>query len=327
MSQSQSAVNPPTSLIKAPAFQVQRAARIDMSLPIWKAVKTAYCKNATDDEFEVLCRVVEVTNLDIFNREIYWIPKIGTYISHKGYWALAMRSGVFDGFEPHKFKWIDKDGNINTERKGQLFSCTVTLWRRDMRFPIIEEVLLSEWFVASNDNWKNRTEHMLGIRGERCAFARAFPVSGTVINPRVDEETLPTVKLPDGSFGMPGQTTTQQSPLPTVPMPQDTTSSTVSAGSVEKQEEPQAHGAPPVPEKPVVFTAPARARAEIFSLLNEGIKYKADTAPNMLAFAFQRKITNEEVQKIDDIEGLNKAYGRLSELVEGAKKDRAAAKQ
>lgn len=315
----------PQALQKAPPFQVQRAARIDMTLPIWQAIKKAYCKDASDGEFEVLCRVVEVTNLDIFNREIYWIPGIGTYISYKGWWALAMRTDVFEGFERHVFKWIDKDGVINTERRGKLFSCTATGWRNDMRFPVVVEALFDEWYIEKNPNWKNRGEHMLSKQAEKLALARLFPVSGVIDMAKIDDDALPMIKLHDGSFGVPGSTTTQQYPLPPGATP-ETERSTVSAGSADKQEVPQAHGAPPAPEKPASFTAPARARAELFTLINEGLKVKADTAPNMLAFAFERKVTNDEVQKIDDIEALNKAYVRLSDLVEGAKRDRAATK-
>lgn len=352
-SQNQSAVKP-TSLVKAPPFQVQRAARIDMSLPIWQAVKRAYCEKATNDEFEVLCRVVEVTNLDIFNREIYWIPKIGTYISHKGYWALAMRSGQFDGFEPHQYYWIDDKGVINQERKGQLFSVKATCWRKDMRFPVIFEALWSEWekcesqffdknknewVTKENPNWTGRPEHMLTVKAERGALAQAFTVSGVAADAKVDDDALPTFKMPDGAYAIasaaqsppiPLPTPVPPAPAPTPPQPAQAPTqspSPVSAGSGERKEESQAHGAPPAPpEKPAVFTAPARARAELFNLLNEGVKHRVDTPANMMAYAFERKISNDDVQKIDDIEALNKAYGRLSELVDGAKKDRAAAK-
>jgi hypothetical protein len=92
-------MKPPTQLIRRPAFEIERTAKIDLAQPVWQEIKKIYAPVATEAEFLILCRMIEATNLDIFNREIFWIPKIGSYISHKGYWALAMRSEVWDGFE------------------------------------------------------------------------------------------------------------------------------------------------------------------------------------------------------------------------------------
>lgn len=55
------------------------------------------------------------------------------------------------------------------ERGGKLFAVKATIYRRDQP-PISKRVLLSEWYMDSNPNWKSRPTHMLEIRAiKQCA--------------------------------------------------------------------------------------------------------------------------------------------------------------
>lgn len=85
------------------------------------------------------------------------MPMIGP----DGTMKLLSEHPDFDGFE------IDVETDKATHRP---VSATCRIYRKSISRPAVKTVLLSEWRVDSNPNWKTRERHMLEIRAlKQCA--------------------------------------------------------------------------------------------------------------------------------------------------------------
>lgn len=294
------------SLVRHEPIGVARKEKLDLTKPYLQEIKKIFMKGASDEEFALCAGVVEATGLDIFNKEIFWIPKIGPYISHKGYWALAMRSGMFDGFAPHVFLWKDANGVLNQNRNGTIFSVKASAWRKDMRFPVVYECLYSEWSVESNPKWRNMPENMLSLRTERCTLFRAFPVSGAQLGKGIDEDYL--METIPGEIIEPKFITPAVSVGSALPKPERAVADLSASAPVEKPA--------------LQFATVERAKAEFFSLINNVMAKKPSgvTPAKLIQVAWADMTADSEtIGKCSDLEKLNSAYSRLQREADAMK--------
>lgn len=135
-------------------------------------VKRTCAKNCSMDEFKLLFATAKLYNLNPLKKEV-WAVKYGTapaniMVGRDGFLSIAHKSGQFDG--------------MNTtfeEKDGKIISATCTVYRKDMKQPIVATVFFEEYGTnASNPLWRTKPRTMLGKVAESHALRRAFNVSG-----------------------------------------------------------------------------------------------------------------------------------------------------
>lgn len=308
---------------------------IDLAKPHWKEAWKTLAPKATEPEFIQYAQVIRATRLNPYAREIFWIPAkdgsdrppIGVFVSHKGYWALAMRDvPAFRGFQtygtpplPHLYKWMDQQGVINHDRRGSLFSVTAVGHNKRLEFPIGQEALLSEWVVDTNPNWKNRKEYMLAMRAERLVLFRMYPISGAIEGTGLDEEQIiqmaPTI---DGGYApkFAGAIEKErQEVAASAPAEPQTVIQPPSAG-------PEPTPPPAAAQEPSAMPAPfesvERGRAEIFALFNKAQQLKERMTPGKACeLAFDEPgFSPDKLRACSDLERIKGAWVRLNAHIE-----------
>lgn len=144
--------------------------------------------------------------LDPFKREIYAIPFGSNFNIVTGYQVYIQRAestGLLDGW----------DCNPLTNDKGELVGATITIYRKDFKYPFKWEVALAE-FHKEQSNWKTMPEFMIKKvcigQGFRLAFPNELggmpylaeeleglqPASGTIKPPQSKTEVKPDPQTP-----------------------------------------------------------------------------------------------------------------------------------
>lgn len=318
---SQSAL--PMSRPQTAAIIVPESRKIDLSKPYWTEARKILAPKASDGEFLQFAQVCRTTLLNPYAKEIFWIPNIGPFVSHKGYWALANRDPLFKGFAEHEYYWEDKDGVVNRERRGAIFSVKgAGHWKAEaQRFPVVQECLYREWAVKSNANWQSRPEYFLTIRTERCILYRMYPISGAILGVGIDEEAFSEMAkaLPERSIDalkeeVPPVFQVGSGEVEQVPL------ASLAHGSPIPAPAPEAGSAAPAAQKPAVSSEgkpPEFMRAEIFKCVSRllGRKGNEMTGGQLLGHAFgQERMASEAAQKITDPVKLEAALERLKAL-------------
>jgi len=175
----------------------QALARLDFNNPKFEeAVRSIVCKGATNGEATIFLHIAVANRLDPFFQEIYWLPKIGPYVSLKGFLKIADRDygRVYEGIEqPIKILYVNGE-QITEERtiKSQLFSATARVHRNDRQHPSEFEAIWTSYYKKGHKNWEQYPELMLKEKAMRGALMFAFPIPGAAgANIDVDERDLP----------------------------------------------------------------------------------------------------------------------------------------
>ena len=134
-------------------------------------------KGATDNEFLVMMELASRYQLDPFSKQI-WLIKYGDnpaqiFAGRDGYLAIAHRSGVFDGMKTGTRK----------EDNETIGWCEVH--RKDMKYPFVAEVKLSEYSTGKN-LWKDKPETMIKKVAQAQALRQAFNISGLYSPEEID---------------------------------------------------------------------------------------------------------------------------------------------
>lgn len=193
--------------------------KIDLRLSSQEdAIKQIICKNASDDEFAQFINVTRNTGLNPYLKEIYWLPRIGPYISHKGMLKVAKRSvDVYDGMRTTVF-YKAKDGEINTTYTGDLFMARCEVFRKDRSHPDVFEAFFEE-YKRNSPTWNQYPRLMLVTKAEKGALEKSFPVDGVNVEltRSIDDDVIPDL--------LPATLPSAVSLAPPPPTPQDITTS------------------------------------------------------------------------------------------------------
>lgn len=98
--------------------------------------------------------------------------------------------------------WPEDKKNPNDLEKDVGFTCEIEI--KGYKQPVNYTAWLSEWYMAKNPNWSDRTEHMLQVRAsDKCyEFATGVGISNTV-DTEPPEETVPPIKTSEVEFTPP----------------------------------------------------------------------------------------------------------------------------
>jgi phage recombination protein Bet len=187
-------MNVPTTAITTtkPSALAAMSARFNVEpAKLLDTLKQTVFKNATDAQLMALVIVANEAGLNPFAKEIYAFPGktggIEPVISVDGWFKRINSHEAYDGMEKEFVTGAD----------GKPYSCTVTLHRKDRKFPTKHTELYSECF-RNTEPWKNQPHRMLGHRATiQCAriafgFAGADPEEAE----RVFAPTTPEIRKP-----------------------------------------------------------------------------------------------------------------------------------
>ena len=148
------------------------------ALMIWDekqdAIKEAYGKDLTKNEFTMFMEMGKALQLNPFNRQI-WAVKYGygpaqIFVSRDGFLSIAHKSGQFNGMETTFVE--PKDAT-----KIEDLTATCTVYRKDMEHAIVVTVRMGEYNTKMSV-WKSKPRTMLQKVAESQALRRAFNVAG-----------------------------------------------------------------------------------------------------------------------------------------------------
>lgn len=155
-------------------------------------VKSMVAKNASDDEFKLMCHMANKYGLDPLAKQI-WLVKYGDapasiFTGRDGFLSIGHRTGQFAGMETRVEKVceaidveksIKKNGQwekINVKREWQ-YKAVCTVRRNDSDFPFISEVYEEEYTTCMN-LWTSKPRTMIGKVAESQCLRKAFDISG-----------------------------------------------------------------------------------------------------------------------------------------------------
>ena len=146
-------------------------------------IKRTICRGATDDELKLFLYQCHRTQLDPFNRQIYWIRKRDgvsmTMVSIDGYRVIAERSGEYQG--QTKAEWCGEDGKWMEAwtKDTPPAVARVGVRRKDFPEPIYGIARFSSYAVMKEGrplgNWAKMGDLMLAKCAEALALRKAFP--------------------------------------------------------------------------------------------------------------------------------------------------------
>jgi phage recombination protein Bet len=163
------------------------------SLTIWddekqfQEIKKMYGKDLSEGEFMLFVQTGKAMNLNPFLRQI-WAVKYGNspaqiFVGRDGYLVNAMRHPQYNGLISTAYYSNDimkrlPDGTLHHEsnynNRGRLMGAYAIVYRKDLDFPIVKEVLLSEYNTGKS-NWSKMPETMIKKVAEAQALRFAFP--------------------------------------------------------------------------------------------------------------------------------------------------------
>lgn len=174
---------------------MESVAKLNSALANEEAVRKIICKGASDGEWGQFVQVLKVTGLNPYLREIYWLPNIGPYISHKGMLRIASRSQQYDGMQTKIF-YQDADGAISeTNYTGKLILAKCEVFRKDRSRPDVFEAFYSE-YKKDSTTWNKYPRVMLAAKAEKGALSKAFQVDGVSQEQAdllIDDDAIPEV--------------------------------------------------------------------------------------------------------------------------------------
>src|SRR6056297_3241656 len=153
----------------------------------YQEIKKMYGSNLSEGEFMLFVQTGKALNLNPFLRQI-WAVKYGSnsaqiFVGRDGYLVNAMRHSQYAGMESNTYYSNDimkrnPDGTIHHEsnfnNRGKLIGAYAIVYRRDLDFPIIKDVLLSEYNTGKS-NWAKMPATMIKKVAEAQALRFAFP--------------------------------------------------------------------------------------------------------------------------------------------------------
>lgn len=153
----------------------------------YNEIKKMYGKDLSEGEFMLFVQTGKAMNLNPFLRQI-WAVKYGNspaqiFVGRDGYLVNAMRHPQYAGIESTAYYSNDimkrlPDGTLyhesNFNNRGRLIGAYAIVHRRDLDFPIVKEVLLSEYNTGKS-NWAKMPETMIKKVAEAQALRFAFP--------------------------------------------------------------------------------------------------------------------------------------------------------
>jgi len=150
-------------------------------------VKKMFGSSLSEGEFMTFVKMGKSLNLNPFLRQI-WAVKYGSnpaqvFVGRDGYLVNAVRHPQYNGIISSAYYSNDimkrlPDGNIHHEsnynNRGKLIGAYAIVHRKDLDFPIVKEVLLSEYNTGKS-NWSKMPETMIKKVAEAQALRFAFP--------------------------------------------------------------------------------------------------------------------------------------------------------
>jgi phage recombination protein Bet len=150
-------------------------------------IKKMCGSNLSEGEFMLFVQMGKALDLNPFLKQI-WAVKYGSspaqiFIGRDGYLVNAMRHPQYNGIECNAYYSNDKIikdsvGNITHEinytARGRLLGAYAILHRKDLAFPIMKDVLLSEYSTGKS-LWNSKPETMIKKVAEAQALRFAFP--------------------------------------------------------------------------------------------------------------------------------------------------------
>jgi len=132
--------------------------------------KTVSSKPLTDEQFLYFLELCKLYDLNPFLKQVTVIPqknKVSAFVTIDGLWAIAQRTGRVNGLES------------GTRKEGNDYVGYCKLYVKDMSYPIITEVYLSEFINPGKHGrvsaWDKMPKYMVKKVAEAHALKRAFP--------------------------------------------------------------------------------------------------------------------------------------------------------
>lgn len=150
-------------------------------------VKKMFGSSLSEGEFMTFVKMGKALNLNPFLRQIYAV-KYGSnpaqvFVGRDGYLVNAVRHPQYNGIISSAYYSNDimkrlPDGTIHHEsnynNRGKLIGAYAIVHRKDLDFPIVKEVLLSEYNTGKSV-WAKMPETMIKKVAEAQALRFAFP--------------------------------------------------------------------------------------------------------------------------------------------------------
>ena len=149
-------------------------------------IKKMYSKGISDSEFMLFVEIGKSLNLNPFLRQLWVIPyggKAQIFVGKDGYLVNAVRHPQYNGCQ--SFSYYSNDimkklpgGTIHHEsdynNRGRLIGAYAIVYRKDLDFPVVKDVLLSE-YQKTSPIWKSIPDTMIKKVAEAQALRFAFP--------------------------------------------------------------------------------------------------------------------------------------------------------
>lgn len=173
--------------------EIQKASDWETQIPL---VMAMVAKNATKDEFSLMCHIARKYSLDPLVKQI-WLVKYGEqaasiFTGRDGFLSIAHRTGQFNGIETvvekvnepitvikTRSKWVNSvKETINVEvKRAWQYKAVCTVRRKDAEFPFTVEVYEEEYTTGEN-LWATKPRTMLGKVAESQCLRKAFDIAG-----------------------------------------------------------------------------------------------------------------------------------------------------
>jgi len=149
-------------------------------------IKEQIAPNATNQELDLFFMMAYRTKLDPLLKQLYFIKygqgdraKVSYVTSIDGYRIIAHRTKQFAGIDEPVYKYT---------KKGDLYSCTITVWRKDSDRGFSATVALKEYNTGKN-LWVKMPLTMIAKVAEAHALRKAFPhdLSGIYTTDEMDQ--------------------------------------------------------------------------------------------------------------------------------------------
>lgn len=134
-------------------------------------LKRQFCKDLTDDEFQIFRYAVQRTGLDPFMKQIYAVKRKGKMclqVGIDGYRLVADRTGVYAGCD---------DAVFDSEKEPNKATVTVYKMVQGQRCAYTASARWSEYYPGEREGfmWDKMPCVMLGKVAEALALRKAFP--------------------------------------------------------------------------------------------------------------------------------------------------------
>jgi len=173
-----------------------------------KEIRNIFAKNATDNEFRILCELGRATGLSPFLKQI-WFVKYGNdgaqiFIGRDGYRVGISRHKKYEGhfvdavYSNDNYKY-SMDGTLthdyNMQDRGKLIGAFCIAWMKDRRFPYYVYVPVGEYDTGKSTWSTKKSTQIKKVAESQCCrmaapdmFAATYDGDAEYFDPREEKQ-------------------------------------------------------------------------------------------------------------------------------------------